>query len=153
MTDYTPTTAEEMREYCVYPAEFDRWLAAHDAEIKAESDARFNHWTNAAISDKMEAEIRADEREKAALKPERFSEVAESILNAWMEHIGYSAEQVTAALEKGHANCEFIDYGYDCFDDEGISRHPILDEIDGMEQIVVFAMERLAAVRGEGEQA
>lgn len=72
MSDYTPDTDDVRDIFAKYAeehhgeqdgdAEFDRWLAAHDAEIRAESDARFAHWTNHAISEKLEAEIRADER-------------------------------------------------------------------------------------------
>lgn len=34
------------------------------AEIRADEQAKFAHWTNAAISEKREAEVRADERER-----------------------------------------------------------------------------------------
>lgn len=72
MSDYTPTTDEVRYKYVEYdmshtddctecPAEFDRWLAAHDAETELDA------LTAAELLMKQrEAEIRADEREKAA---------------------------------------------------------------------------------------
>ncbi|WP_047219947.1 hypothetical protein [Delftia lacustris] len=57
MTDYTPTTAEVRnawwRDKCpendldfddVYNAAFDRWLAAHDAEVRAGVVAEAGPW-------------------------------------------------------------------------------------------------------------
>ena len=63
MTDYTPTTAEiragwmdsgthEERD----AAEFDRWLAAHDAEVKAKALAPIR----AALADHPRCDIHPD---------------------------------------------------------------------------------------------
>ena len=44
-------------------------------QARADEQARFEHWTNDAISDKLEAEIRADERERAAQRVRKATEV------------------------------------------------------------------------------
>lgn len=59
MSNYTPTTNEVRESYVFYNlseleaevlrAEFDRWLAAHDAEVRAEVFANMDKWISASI--------------------------------------------------------------------------------------------------------
>lgn len=66
MNDYTPTTIEVRKAYCdaaaevgpaahdaTEPAEFDRWLAAHDAEVRAAVLAEQGFLAAHPITDEM----------------------------------------------------------------------------------------------------
>ena len=83
-------------------------IAAHDAEVRAEVVAKFEKWTNAAISDKREAEVRADERGECVMRiiervsHSRYCENA----NAGNRNIDYCICEKQAAMDAAAARGE-----------------------------------------------
>ena len=79
MSEYTPTTEQIRATYAAGEsegtpedyAEFDRWLAAHDAEVRAGAVAEEPEWgiANAKTPDKVWALSEEGARETAAAEP------------------------------------------------------------------------------------
>lgn len=101
MSDYTPTTEEVRDRYALmgympeafgggeiinpyYLAAFDRWLAAHEAELTASVKAQASLW----VTPEIDARIRADEQEQAGQR-------VEASLVRYYRSIGFAAEQAS----------------------------------------------------------
>ena len=101
MSNYIPTT-EEVRNtfsltalgevHTVYEAAFDRWLAAHEIWVMTKYDRHVHERAEAHIAQR-EAEIRADEREKAARRADKMF--------FWLDPKGYVEDvRITALRHK-----------------------------------------------------
>lgn len=78
---------------------------------------------------------------------------AQVITRDYMAHLGYEPEQIAAAEAQEHAaECEFQGEWWLCHDEYDNSRHPVRDEMDGVAELVMFAVEHptlaAAATRG-----
>lgn len=77
----------------------------------------------------------------------------ESIARAWMEHQGYTWEQVLLAEQQTCQNsgCELEGYNWNCHDDNGNSNHPESDalyEACDMARVAIEALESIGYVFG-----
>lgn len=64
---------------------------------------------------------------------------------AVMAHYGYTPEQVAEAETLTHeqAGCEFEYPRWNCFDEDGESLHPVMDELDGTAEILQVAFDAI----------
>lgn len=77
-------------------------------------------------------------------QPEPLEETAKRITRDWLRHTGMSEGEIEEGeTERDHRDCEFIaDFGWDCIDEYGQSRHPHQDATDSASEQVVFVLER-----------
>jgi len=73
-------------------------------------------------------------------------QTARSIFRAWLEHCGYTAEQITEIdAERDHSTCDMTDDGWgDCTDADGESNHRLHNETQEAADLIMFTLEALA---------
>jgi hypothetical protein len=71
------------------------------------------------------------------------SQTLEDATTAVMRHYGYTDEQIIEAISTTHeaSGCEREGYEWNCEDDEGVSRHPVLDELQRTAEILRVGFE------------
>lgn len=68
---------------------------------------------------------------------------ARSITHAWMAHLGYTPEEITAAeADPDHSACDFTADGWFCLDEDERDRHPVHREMGEVAELVMFTLER-----------
>jgi hypothetical protein len=73
----------------------------------------------------------------------------EAIARAWMAHQGYTVEQIERAEIQSHgdAGCGYDGYGtWDCYHEDGTSRHPIWDALSEAAEMANVAVAALASI-------
>lgn len=70
---------------------------------------------------------------------------AQMIVRDWMKHLGYEPEQIAyGESERHHGLCDVENESWMCIDEDGDSRHPLHDEMDGIAALVMFVLEHAA---------
>jgi hypothetical protein len=81
-----------------------------------------------------------------------LADSARRITHAWMAHLGYEPGQIAAAETQEHAGlCEFNGEFWECDDGNGVSHHPVRDEMDNAAAMVMFVLERLGPTPATAE--
>lgn len=71
----------------------------------------------------------------------------------WMRYLGYTDERIaTADAHRCADTCELVDYGYDCLDEDGKSRHPDVDELWLTADIVRHVLDALVSAVAAAEK-
>jgi hypothetical protein len=72
---------------------------------------------------------------------------ARPIFRAWLEHCGYTAEQIAEIeADRVHtSDCELTEHGWECFDEDLRSFHRLHDDTDEAAELVMFTLDALSA--------